>query len=271
MKSFSLFVFIALTAPNCFGQSQAHESHSSMETLHPEEHTMWFGPIGGINFNQYKTASFPFPYFEPVPISEQGESGRDLFLGISVEFPLGRSNQSMLVEEVLYDSKNASFNPGSAKDVDLKNFFFPGQRGDLSTTLSATLSYLIVATGFKYNFIESSTPSGPGIQLLLYVGYNTSANFTEHIDVVTAPDAHGMQGEQGVTVMDAIDGANKVRLGLRGEISYDIPLNGNILLTPIVGYDLPLTKVDNTNRSWTATSIYAGIAVHFGIGSGERD
>ncbi len=270
MKYISCLLFIALAVPECFGQSETGDTHSSMESLHPAQHTVWFGVIGGINYNQYQTASFNYPGIDPVVIPESGESGKAMLLGISCEIQLGRNNLGFLVEEVLYDSKNASFSPGSAKNISLDNFSFPGQRGDISTSLNASLSYLIVATGYKYNFIRSSSPYGPGIQLTIYAGINLSGDLNQDIYSETYPDSKGYRNWQEVTFPGAFN-PNLIRLGMRGQISYDIPVSGNMLVTPLIGYDLPFTKVDNSDKSWSASSIFAGIAAHFGIGSASGE
>jgi hypothetical protein len=125
---------------------------------------------------------------------------------------------------------------------------------------SASLGYLTFAFGYKYNIVPSPDLEGLGLNLSLSLGI--PLNETLHSTILIT-DSNGVQ----TTTKDNIAVQGKMRLALKGGISYDIPLgwSGTFIFSPFVGYDFALTNVDNTTRQWTASSVYAGIALHYSL------
>ncbi|MFI5263783.1 MAG: hypothetical protein ACHQM6_04650 [Candidatus Kapaibacterium sp.] len=104
--------------------------------------------------------------------------------------------------------------------------------------------------------------------MTLDAGIKLSGKFSK-TTIVFGPDSLPPVGRSHSETLQSttdIDGLNTFRFGLRAELNYDIPFSNTFILSPCFGYDLPFTKVDNTDRAWKASSLYAGIAVHFYVG-----
>ncbi len=202
------------------------------------------GPIGGVNLVSYQTAEFGISNTEPTKWTAQNGSGTDPFWGLSLLFPISRpSNPYFLVVEGLYDSKSAAFTTFSSGAAE-----------------SAELSYILLNIGVKHNFFSSSMPSGLGLQVCLSLGYRYEANLHQVYDSTAFPN----QYPEGVTTIESATDADELRIAIRAEATYDIPLYSNpgIVLTPAVGYDEPLTQVDPDNN-WTASSLYFSLSLRF--------
>jgi hypothetical protein len=195
---------------------------------------IYLGIAPALNFVHYNTSPFSIPNYSGVAF-ENG-SGIAPLIGIPLEIGLGEINTNFIIMELYYDSKSAKFSGAT-------------------NTMSASLSYLVLNIGYKYNFTEAPEPAGPGLQLTTYVGYKLSGRFHSDDNNFTTP----------------INKAKTLRFGLRGQLSYDIPFFSDsyppawMIITPFVGYDYPFTKVDRTDRSWSASSIYSGIIFEFPI------
>ncbi len=204
------------------------------------------GPIGSYNKVSYKTNTLPFTTESSPDLLGifQNGSGWDPSFGISCEIPMSKDIHSFWILEALYDSKSANF--GTVADATV---------ADTTYSLGATLSYILVNVGFKYDFMTATIPSGLGIQLCASIGIKYSAIF----DPSSTPPKHF--GTLGV-VNDAL----ALRFALRPEITYDMPLSALWIITPSLGYDAPLTKVDQ-NSNWSASSGYGAIALRYAFGS----
>ena len=262
---FSLLIISALV----FGSDSLFAQTG--DVLYPSEGTGWLiGPVGGINLVSYKTNSFAILNSEPTCF--RAENGSDIapFFGLTAEFPLSASMQSFIIVEALYDSKSSKFTTTSNSRVDIptkiNGIVTPG---NISTSQTATLTYLMLNPGYKYNFTEGPSPVGPGIQLCLSVGLKLTSNLNKTV-TVSAADPNGTKNGDlhSVTQTNSVadEGAQSIRIGVRGQFTYDIPLSPTWIATPTVGYDFPFTKVDNTDKNWTASSAYAGIAIRYFIG-----
>jgi len=239
------------------------------DVLNPSEGTGFLiGPIGGINLVSYKTASFAMLQSEPTCFTAENGSDVAPFFGLTAALPLSAAMQNFIIIEALYDSKSSKFTPtnNTRKDIPTKinGHFAPG---NITATETATLTYLLLNLGFKYNFTEGPSPVGPSLQLCVSVGLKLTSNLNKTVEI-SAADSTGQKPLQQSTqtTSQAVDGAQGIRISLRPEFMYDIPLSPSWIASPLVGYDFPLTKVDNTPRDWSASSVFAGIALHYFIG-----
>lgn len=218
------------------------------------------GPIGGINLVTYSTEKFSILQSEPACFQAQNGSGIAPFFGVTAALPLGVNMKNFIIIEAIYDSKSSKFTSenGNRTDVPTK---LNGQvgNGNISTTLKADLSYLILNGGYKYNFTEASSPVGPSVMLAVSVGIKLSSTLDKTI-VVSA-----VNGSSTVTDAQPVDGAQGIRIALRPMFAYDIPLSPTWIASPTVGYDFPVTKVDNTDRKWGASAAWAGVALRYFI------
>ncbi len=237
------------------------------DVLNPSEGTGWLiGPVGGINLVSYKTNSFAILNSEPTCFQAQNGSDVAPFFGLSAEFPLSSTMQNFIIVEALYDSKSSKFTATNASRVDIPTKLNGNvQNGNITTSQTASLNYLLINGGYKYNFTEGPSPVGPGIQLCVSVGLKLTSSLNKTVTVSAADAGSGLQSStQTNSVPDA--GASSIRFAVRGQFTYDIPLSPTWIATPMVGYDFPFTKVDNTDKSWTASSAYAGIALRYFLG-----
>ncbi len=252
---------------------------TAQNIIHPEVQTGFLvGPIGGINLVAYNTAQFGILNLEPTCFTAQNGSDVAAWGGVSFEFPMGNPNelQNFIVGEVLYDSKSSKFSTGSgnnaAVSIPTKLNGVVDQNSSVTTALSASLAYLEVNLAYKYNFTPGPAPVGPGIQVGPVVGIKMTANFDKTLTAsATSGDVNVGNGvqEQTVSNVSAVDGANGLRIALRAAATYDISFSNDWIATPIVGYDFPITKVDNgtgpQNYDWRASALFAGIAFRYFI------
>jgi hypothetical protein len=223
------------------------------------------GPIGGINLVTYGTAAFPILNSEPGCFMAENGSGVAPFAGITAELPLGSGMQNFIILEAIYDSKSSSFSSDNANrtDVPTKVDGNTGP-GNIETSVNADLSYMLINLGYKYNFVEGPAPVGPGLSLVIATGIKLASTLNKTV-TVSAVTVSAVTGSSTVTESSEVDGASGIRLSLRPMFTYDIPLSSTWIATPTVGYDLPLTKVDDTAREWTAGGAWAGVAVRYFI------
>jgi hypothetical protein len=206
------------------------------------------GPVGGVNLVSYHTNQFGVLPSDPTIWTVQNGSGVDGFYGLSCLYPLSEwTNQNFIVLEGLYDSKSATFTTTNN---------FPG-------TFSAQLDYYLLNVGFKHNFSESPVPKGFGLQVCASIGFKNWANFKKSFNASTIGDTAENPFGESTDISSASDAA-ALRIAIRAEATYDIPLYSNpgIVLTPAVGFDEPLTKVDS-DINWTANSLYFSLSLRF--------
>jgi hypothetical protein len=262
-KSYSQFRNISPYTRNILSTS----AYPIPEPMSPvQEKFIWIGLEGGINFVHFSSATFAIENSDPTTLTAQNGSGKAPFFGASYEIPIDFVNHNFIVLEVLYDSKSAAFTTSGSQNVPIKINGNVGN-GNISGDLNASLSYLTFTLGYKYNFIEAPRPVGPGFQISANIGYALTSTLNKAI-TFTNKSSDGSVNSQTETISEAIDGLHSLRIGLRAKISYDIPINETAILSPVFGYDLPFTKVDNTNRSWTASSLFLGIAIHSSLSVG---
>ena len=230
------------------------------------------GPVGGINLVAYNTDVVSLLNSEPTCFTAKNGSGIAPWGGFSLEYPLGNPNelQNFLVGEVLYDSKSSKFtvqNGGLVSGVKTKENGFTAD-GSVLTSMSATLNYMLVNLMYKYNFTPGPSPVGPGFQVGPSVGILISSKLNQTA-TVTAVNPAGPDGNTRSATLTsppgAIPGVQTIRLALRAQAIYDLPFTEDWIMTPTVGYDFPITKVDNTYRNWRASSLFGGIAFRYFI------
>jgi len=222
------------------------------------------GPVGGINIIAYNSNAFPIINSEPTCFTAQNGSGIAPWGGITAEFPLGALMHNFLIAEVLYDSRSASFTADNGSIVSrptkLNGVEAPGT---VTTKLTADLNYLLINLAYKYNFTEGPSPVGPGIQVGPSVGLKMGAKLNKTVTVTASSgNSNAPSASQTVTESTDVTDAQSVRIGIRAQFTYDIPFSQSWIATPTVGYDFPVTKVDNT-RSWRAQGAYAGLAFRY--------
>ncbi len=191
----------------------------------------------------------------------QNGSGSDFFWGISYEDPLFRRMHHFLILEAGYERMSGDFS--SAGENNPIPVLLNGAQHDtayiVGVALRAELSYAFVNVGYKFNFKADSIPRGLGIQLCFQVGVRQTATFTKTVSTrFTDPDTT----ETAISVI-GLSEASSLRLSLRPELTYDIPIaNNRLVLTPFVGFDLPFTQVD-IDENWTASSLFSGVALRY--------
>ncbi len=243
------------------------------DVLRPSETGGWLiGPVGGINLVSYKTNSFAILSSEPSCFTAQNGSDVAPFFGLTAELPLNENMQNFIMIELLYDSKSSKFTTTSDARTNIPTKINGNvQNGNIATTETASLAYVSANVGYKYNFTQSSSPVGPGIQLTAGVGIPITSTLNKTVTVSAAdPNNGGLQTSNQTFSVPVKDPATNVspgvRIAFRGQFTYDIPLSPAWIATPSVGYDLPVTKVDNSDKSWSASSAFAGIAIRYFIG-----
>ncbi|MDP4219628.1 MAG: hypothetical protein Q8916_08000 [Bacteroidota bacterium] len=266
MKQYLLSLFII--GAFLFGAGSL--SAQTGDVLNPSEGTGFLiGPVGGINLVSYKTNSFPILSSEPTCFTAQNGSDIAPFFGLTAEFPLSASMQSFIIVEGLYDSKSSKFTATNSTRTGIPTKVNGNVApGDITTSETATLTYFTINPGYKYNFTEGPSPVGPGVQLCISVGFKLASSLNKTV-TVSAADPNGTNGallSSTQSHSDPVTGVQGIRIGIRGQFDYDIPLSPAWIATPMVGYDLPFTKVDNTDKSWSASSAYGGIALRYFIG-----
>jgi hypothetical protein len=230
------------------------------------------GPVGGINLVAYNSSEFPVLNEEPSCFQAQNGSGVAPWGGISLEFPLGNANemQSFIVGEVIYNSQSSDFTSinGAQAATPTKLNGHVDDNSFVTTALSAQLSYLTIDLAYKFNFTPGPSPIGPGIQVGPSVGIKTSSNFTKTVTVSAISPTATADNQalvQTVSPQTAIDGASALRIALRAQFTYDIGFSPDWIATPTVGYDFPVTKVDNTDRDWRSSAVFAGLYFRYFI------
>jgi hypothetical protein len=229
------------------------------------------GPVGGVNLVTYNSDAFPILNSEPSCFLAQNGSDVAAWGGLSLEFPLGDAQalQNFIVGEVIYDSKSSKFtnNSVAAAATPTKLNGFVDNNSTVTTSLNASLSYLVVNLAYKYNFTPGPSPVGPGIMIGPSIGIKMSANFNKTVTVsAISPNATADDQEavQTVTNSSAITTASALRIALRAAATYDISFSNDWIATPVVGYDFPITKVDPT-ENWRASALFGGIAIRYFI------
>ena len=214
------------------------------------------GPVVGYSGVGYSTSEFPAIASKPSFFIEQNGNGVSQFFGISAEIPVSSGMDKFLIIEGIYDMKSAAF--GSISQTG----------GDSTINMSASLSYVVMNIGFKYNMVFNEMPSMFGLQASLSFGWAINHTFiTRYDSVVFNNSSLYLDTINPHSAISNINGLNKIRIAFRPELTYDIPFLSRWILTPYAGADIPLTKVDNTSRNWTVTSAYVAIALRFAIGS----
>lgn len=231
----------------------------SKPVIAQSESGIFIGPIGAYNGVEYLTNAFGPPGSLPGFEMFENGSGGTWTEGISAIIPLFTHFQHFIVLEVAYDSKSARFASmvnGTSYKIGTISFL----------RMTPTLDYLLLNIGYKFNFSQDSlSPNGFGVTGCISVGKTLASKFTTAIyDTENIYSGSSGPIQNGTTVTN-IDGVYRYRLAIRGELSYDVPIASRWLLTPFVGDEFPLTKVDRTNRNWIAKSVYAGMALRYRI------
>jgi hypothetical protein len=246
---------------------------SAQNIIHPEVQTGFLvGPIGGINLVAYNTNAFDVLNSEPGCFTAQNGSDVAAWGGVSFEFPMGNPNelQNFIIGEVLYDSKSSKFGVGSnnsAANIPTKLNGYVDVNSSVTTSESASLSYLEVDLAYKYNFTPGPAPVGPGIEVGPVVGIKMTSTLNKTITASAInPNATGDNQPLDQTVTASTTDANAagLRIALRAAATYDISFSNEWIATPTVGYDFPITKVD-PNYNWRASALFAGVAFRYFI------
>lgn len=249
------------------GSASAQTEIEAGGVLRPESETGFLvGPIGGMNLVAYSTSSFAMIQEEPDCFKAQNGSGIAPFAGITAEFPLSPAMQNFIVGEIIFDSRQGKFtaeNAASARREIITKKNGVEAPGSVVTSASADLSYLLLNLAYKYNFVEGPSPVGPGFQIGPSVGMKLSSNITKDVTVsASSGDPNAPQKTDATSVTDEVTDAEGIRIAVRAMATYDIPVSGLWVATPTVGYDFPITKVDQS-RDWRAQGLFGGIAFRY--------
>lgn len=239
------------------------------DVIDPEQASGFLiGPAGGLNLVSYNTSAFPMLEEEQTCFTAQNGSGVAPWGGITAEIPLGSTMQNFIVGEVLFDSRQGKFtaeNSAAARPTVITKKDGVEAEGSVETRASADLSYLLINLAYKYNFTEGPSPVGPGIQVGPSIGLKMASNITKDITIrASSGDPSNKQKVDNTSVTDEIQDAEGIRIAVRAMATYDIAFNQQWIATPLVGYDFPLTKVDQT-RDWRAQGLFAGVAFRYFI------
>ncbi len=257
MKPFHCLLSLA-ELPLGFLAVSAQVAHAQDSTARPR---FLIGVMGGYNQEFYRSNAFPILNSVPDDFLAQNGSGHGYFWGANYEDPLSQEMHHFFILEVGYASKPGTFTLHSSSPwpdtigVDPLSGSQPHDTVVAITAeaLTATLSYIYVNIGYKFNFRSDTLPNGFGVQLCFSVGIKAGATFRKTITAA---------GFGSVTSAISVTTAQALRLALRPEITYDLPLNESFILTPFVGFDYPLTQVDQP-EDWTVSSAYGGMALRF--------
>lgn len=260
LRSCGLMIFrvAAIACLVCGLVLQGEGLARAQEASSPSGQNLGFliGPVGGVNFTAYTTDKFNIAS-PPSEIIALNGDGSGASLGINLEFPLASNLHHFFIVEALLDSKAGDFISinGMAAYPDT-----PVTNMTAFVSESASLLYLLLNVGYKFNFVSGEQlPVGLALQFCMSLGLNVGSHITKTVTYYTTSI-----GFHDQTFVEPIDGVRAVRMALRPELLYDIPLTSSLLLTPGVGFDYPLTQVDRS-RAWIANSAYAGIALHFAV------
>jgi hypothetical protein len=228
------------------------------------------GPIGGVNLVTYGTQPFATLQSEPTCFMAQNGSGVAPFGGISAELPLGTGMKNFIMIEAIFDSKSSAFTSDNSSRSGVPTKINGNvQPGEVTTSVNADLTYLLLNAGYKYNFTEGTVPVGPGLSALAVFGFKLASRLNKTVTVSAANSSGSGIASSTVTSSQDLpsDQVNSIRLAIRGQFTWDIALSLDWIATPTVGYDLPLTKVDNgtSTMKWSASGAYAGVAVRYMI------
>jgi hypothetical protein len=174
------------------------------------------GPIGGYNLVTYRSDQFGILDVDPAWFIAQNGSGKDFSFGISGEFPLSSDMHDFLIVEALYDSKSGNFNSNFGQKPDTSSLNIT------SANEAASLRYVLCNIGFKYNLQAGSIPAGLGVQLCLSIGFKNWSTYTKTLTTSTSNET---QPNDDLDISSITD-ANGLRIALRPELTYDIPLSG---------------------------------------------
>jgi hypothetical protein len=240
------------------GNAQAQISSESGVLFPEDQGGFLIGPVGGINLVSYSSAAFPI--LESEPDCFQAQNGSDVapFGGLTAEIPLGQGMQNFIIAEAIYDSKSSKFTSVNENRANVQTKL-NGQVGDgnVTTSLTADVAYFLLNAGYKYNFVEGPAPVGPGLQLVASIGMKIQNALNETVTV------SAVNGSATVTNSAENPDAAGIRIALRGQFTYDIPLSQVWIATPTAGYDLALSKVDDSKRDWKASSAFGGVALRY--------
>lgn len=253
-----LLLALAFAGGLYIGSAHAQISGESGVLYPEEEGGLLIGPVGGINLVSYSSAAFPILESEPECFQAQNGSDVAPFGGITAEIPLGSGMQNFIVVEGIYDSKSSKFTSINENRSDVKTKL-DGKVGDgnVTTSLTADVAYFLINAGYKYNFVEGPAPVGPGVQLVASLGLKVQNALNETVTV------SAVNGSATVTNSAANPDAEGMRIALRAQFTYDIPLSQTWIATPTAGYDLAITKVDNSVRDWKASSAFGGVYIRY--------
>ncbi len=223
----------------------------------------WIGVVGGGNFVSYASDKYPIMASKTCVNAYDG-SGRDGFIGLAMEYPLGRHNQNVLTVQASYDSRSAEFRTTDCYIPGLESVK-NGVSFDSTTYASQTanLHYWSVNLSFKHNFMASEAPLGFGLQLGPSIGYQPQPTL---LKTFTTYHSSGNAASPMEVLYDEITApapeVNAIRLAIRGALTCDVPFSRVINAELLLGYDLPLTKVDRYSN-WSTSAVFTGLSLRY--------
>jgi hypothetical protein len=164
---------------------------------------------------------------------------------------------------LIVDTATMRFEPGDSVTFGTIRF---NRKGDVNAT------YLMITPGIRYQFFRG----GPFLHLGAGIGILLSSKFT-HVRELTSSKVtllndgsvhDGVTFENGTMEETLEDGeiaqVNKTRISLVLGGGYDLPMSEKALLSPMVMYDLPLSKLrDPLADNWKMSSLMLMIGLKY--------
>lgn len=217
------------------------------------------GAIAGYNGVAYNSSAFGAPGTVPGFENFENGSAGTQFIGMSALFPLLAGNQLFLVTELAFDDNSASFSSMSGTSFKTGTFSYDA--------IFTDLDYALLNIGVKFNLFrvigsDSTLPTGLGLQTCASLGKTTASTFSSTI-YKTWDTSGRILANAPETTLTQIDGIQAFRFAIRLEVTWDLPVFSRWIITPYVGADVPLTRVDNTTRNWYDRTAYFALALRY--------
>ena len=249
-----LFAVLILFAPFVFAQEKAPERNIR---------------IGVLGAGAYNMHSGQFSTYDGMLLCGSFDDGSGLgwIGGNSVEFPV--SSSLSVFGRAFFHKADGDFEsfPENPPRVSLED----GSLVSLATEdiLDVSLDYLqFEVLGSYYLTDKIYVALGPG------VAFSTHASYSQTEEILQPMGINFQNGSRTRQIASAEFDDNpqtetNLRFSVHGLIGADFPVTDNIYISPEAGYIFPFTNV-LSNDDWTVSSVHAGVALKFELGTPEK-
>lgn len=245
----SLFLFFSINLSH---------SQDSLKSEGSSRHVPRVGVFGGPQFNFY---SGTFEVYDNNALCGTFTTGKGTAIAVGALADIPITQTFFIRARAGYSDYTGTF----TSSVRLASAILPnGELTDATAdeTLDAKLSYISFNPSALYYPFQSfplAFQCGPS------VGIISKKTFTQK-EKLTAPlSATFKDGTQDHTIVSGdIHATNGVRLGLNLGAEYDLFLSQNLIASPMISYDFPITKVTSDTK-WYASALDVGIAIKFAL------